>query len=52
MPPHVRVSDVDHVLVVPGMAAIAAGDLREFRGRLIAHREEIVAALDYLFLGV
>jgi hypothetical protein len=50
--PHVRVSDVDHVLLVPSMAAISAGDLRELRGQLIAHREAIVAALDYLFLGV
>jgi hypothetical protein len=46
--PHVRVSDVEHVLPVPSMAAIAAGDLREHRGQLIAHRE----AIDYLFLGV
>jgi toxin CcdB len=50
--PHVRVSGVDHVLLVPSMAAIAAGDLRDLRGQLIAHREAIVAALDYLFLGV
>jgi len=48
----VRVSDVDHVLLVPSMTAIAAGDLREHRGQLTAHRESIVAALDYLFLGV
>jgi hypothetical protein len=34
------------------MAAVAAGDLRELRGQLLAHREAIVAALDYLFLGV
>jgi hypothetical protein len=50
--PHVRVSDVDHVLLVPAMAAIVAGDLREHRGQLVAYREAIVAALDYLFLGV
>ena len=50
--PHVRVSDVEHVLLVPRMAAVAAGDLRELRGQLTAHREAIVAALDYLFLGV
>jgi len=50
--PHVRVSDIDHVLLVPSMTAIAAGDLREHRGQLTAHRESIVAALDYLFLGV
>jgi toxin CcdB len=50
--PHVRVSDVDHVLLVPNLAAINAKDLRELRGHLLAHREVIVAALDYLFLGV
>lgn len=50
--PHVRVSEVEHVLLVPSMAAIAARDLRECRGQLTAHRDAIVAALDYLFLGV
>jgi toxin CcdB len=52
MTPHVRVANVDHVLLVPSMAAIAVGDLREPRGQLVAHRDAIVAALDYLFLGV
>jgi toxin CcdB len=52
MTPHVQVSDVEHVLLVPSMAAVATADLRELRGRLTAHREAIVAALDYLFLGV
>jgi toxin CcdB len=50
--PHVRVLDVEHVLIVPAMTAIAAGDLREARGQLTRHRDAIVAALDYLFLGV
>ena len=50
--PHVRVSGVDHVLLVPSLAAVAAKDLRELRGQLLAHREMIVAAIDYLFLGV
>ncbi|HEX4420729.1 MAG TPA: CcdB family protein [Kofleriaceae bacterium] len=50
--PHVRVSNVDHVLLVPSMTAIAAADLRELRGQLGAHRDAIAAALDYLFLGV
>jgi hypothetical protein len=50
--PHVRVSNVEHVLLVPSMTAIASGDLRDLRGQLVAHREAIVAALDYLFLGV
>jgi hypothetical protein len=50
--PHVRVLEVEHVLIVPALAAIAAGDLRELRGQLTRHREAIAAALDYLFLGV
>lgn len=50
--PHVRISDVEYVVLVPSMAAITATDLREHRGRLVAHRDAIVAALDYLFLGV
>ncbi len=50
--PHVRVSNIDHVLLVPSMMAVAAADLREPQGQLGAHRDAIVAALDYLFLGV
>jgi toxin CcdB len=50
--PCVRVGDVEHVLLVPKMAGIASGELRELRGQLVADRDVIVAALDYLFLGV
>lgn len=50
--PHVRVADVDHVLLVPSMTAIAAAELRELRGQLGDHRDAIVAAIDFLFLGV
>jgi toxin CcdB len=50
--PHVRVAGVDHILFVPSMAAIAAGDLRELRGNVAENRDAIVAALDYLFLGL
>jgi hypothetical protein len=50
--PHVRVSDVDRVLLVHTRAGIAAGELRELRGQLVAHREANVAALAYLGLGV
>jgi hypothetical protein len=34
------------------MTAISAADLRAVKDRLTAYREDIVAALDYLFLGV
>jgi toxin CcdB len=50
--PLVKVADIDHVLLVPRMTAIAANDLRTVKDRLTAYREDIVAALDYLFLGV
>jgi toxin CcdB len=50
--PVVKVANVEHVLLVPRMTAIAATDLRTIIDRLTAHRSDIVAALDYLFLGV
>lgn len=50
--PLVKVADIDHVLLVPRMTAISATDLRAVKDRLTAYREDIVAALDYLFLGV
>ncbi len=50
--PLVKVADVDHVLLVPRMSAIAATDLRAVKDRLTAYRGDIVAALDFLFLGV
>jgi hypothetical protein len=48
----VKVAGVEHVLLVPRMAAIAATDLRTLTGGLSAYRGDIVAALDYLVLGV
>lgn len=50
--PHVRVGDAEMVILVPGLMTIRAASLRDVRGRLTAHRDQIVAALDYLFLGV
>jgi toxin CcdB len=50
--PVVKVAGVEHVLLVPRMAAVSAADLRAMRDRLTAYRNEIVAALDYLFLDV
>ena len=45
-------ANVKHVLLVPRMTAIAATDLRTVIDRLTAFRSDVVAALDYLFLGV
>jgi toxin CcdB len=50
--PHVKIGNIDHVVLVPSLAAVHADDLREPRGQLSAYRAELVAALDYLFLGV
>jgi toxin CcdB len=50
--PVVQVASVEHVLLVPRMTAIAATDLRTVIDGLAAYRGDIVAALDYLFLGV
>ena len=50
--PHVTVAGVEHVLLVPRLTAVAAADLRDVRDRLVGYRDAIVAALDYLFLGV
>jgi len=50
--PHVRVADEDHLLLVRYMTPMATSDLRELRGQLGAYRGAIVAAIDFLFLGV
>ena len=52
MTPDVKVSGIDHVLLVPSMTAVPAGESRESRGQLAGYRNDIVAALDLLFLGV
>jgi toxin CcdB len=50
--PHVEVAGTQYVLVVPSLATVAVADLRDRKGGLASYRNEIVAALDYLFLGV
>jgi toxin CcdB len=50
--PIVTVLGAEHVLIVPRMAAVPAADLRHSKDRLVPFRNEIVAALDLLFLGV
>jgi toxin CcdB len=50
--PVVKVEGVDHALIVPRLAAVPAAELRAVKGSLSAYRNEIVAALDLLFLGV
>jgi toxin CcdB len=50
--PVVKVSGVDHVLLVPRMTAVFAAELRDVKDQLASYRNDIVAALDMLFLGV
>lgn len=50
--PIVKVLGVDHALIVPRLAAVPAAELRAVKDSLSAYRNEIVAALDLLFLGV
>lgn len=50
--PHVQVGGADHVVLVPSLTAVRAADLRGARGDLAAHRDDLIAALDLLFLGI
>ncbi|MGH8296989.1 MAG: CcdB family protein [Steroidobacteraceae bacterium] len=50
--PIVKVERVDHALIVPRLTAVPASELRAVKDSLLAYRNEIVAALDLLFLGV
>lgn len=50
--PHVHALDTDLVLVVPHLASVSSTELVESRGHLRGYRDAIVAAIDYLFLGV
>ncbi|HEV2269764.1 MAG TPA: CcdB family protein [Steroidobacteraceae bacterium] len=50
--PIVKVNGVEYALIVPRLAAVPAVELRAVKGSLSTYRNEIVAALDLLFLGV
>jgi toxin CcdB len=50
--PHVDVAGAAYVVLIPKLTAMPTDDLRGSKGSLLRHREEIVAAIDYLFLGV
>ena len=50
--PIVKVEGVDHVLIVPRLTAVPAAEFRAVKDSLSTYRNEIVAALDLLFLGV
>ena len=50
--PVVNVAGVEHVLLVPRMTSVAAGDLRILKAQLATYRDVIVSAIDFLFLGI
>ena len=50
--PIVKVDGIDYALIVPRLMAVPAAELRALKDNLSAYRNEIVAALDLLFLGV
>ena len=50
--PIVKVKGVEYVLIVPRLTAVPAAELRAVRDSLSAYRNDIVAALDLLFLGL
>ena len=50
--PIVKVAGVDYVLIVPRLTAVPAAELRAIKDSLSVYRNEIVAAIDLLFLGV
>ena len=49
--PLVQVNSEDCVLLVPSLTNLPATDLKQAVDNIASHREGIVAALDYLFLG-
>jgi toxin CcdB len=50
--PIVMVENQDYALLVPSLTALPVTDLRQVVANLTNHRERIVAALDYLFIGI
>ena len=50
--PVVTVGEVEFIVVVPELTAIAAKHLGKPSGTVAAHREALLAAIDFLFFGV
>ena len=50
--PHVDVNGTAYVVLIPKLTAMPSVDLRDPKGSLGSYRDQIVAAIDYLFLGV
>jgi toxin CcdB len=50
--PPVDVAGKDYVLLIPALTTLPAGELRRPVGNIAHRRNDILAAVDYLFLGV
>jgi toxin CcdB len=50
--PVVRVDKQEFIMVVPQLAAIATGNLGAPVGSAAQHRDEVIAALDFLITGI
>ena len=50
--PVVKVAEEDYALLVPSLTALPVTDLRHVVASLADDREGILAALDYLFIGL
>ena len=50
--PVVRVDEQEFIMVVPQLAAIATGALGDPVGSAAQHRDEVLAALDFLITGI
>lgn len=50
--PVVRIDGHDFIMMVPQLAAIASGNLGGPVGSAAQHRDEVIAALDFLITGI
>jgi toxin CcdB len=50
--PRVTIGGSEHVVIIWSLTVVHAADLRTVRGNLLERRDDLIAALDYLFLGV
>jgi toxin CcdB len=50
--PVVALDGEEYALLIPWLTTLPGRDLRSPRGNVEAHRGEIVAAIDFLFLGI
>jgi toxin CcdB len=50
--PIVAFNGSEHVVLVPALMGVASRDLTQRHGSLVSARNEMMAAIDYLFFGV